>query len=236
MMKWNRILGLLSPFALIFQGCHETYTGEGPVVVMDRKTGEIHKVAVNMSADVIITDTTVSFCKVHAQENVQEAITTGMDGGVLYISSKGTLITSEPVVVEVGMVRPEGVEVNGSATVKAANTLKNEKLSFEVNGSGSLQADVVSLKTRAYVSGSGMLMLSGSTRELMADISGSGEIKAFSLSTLEAKTDISGSGKAELLVAESLKAQVGGSGEVHYKGNPKVEQRVTGSGSVTRAE
>ena len=219
---------------LVFHGCHEPYKGEGPVVVMDRKTRDVNKVAVNMSAEVIITDTTVSFCKVHAQENIQEAITTKMKGGVLYISSKGILITSEPVLVEVGMVRPQGVEVNGSATVKATNTFKNDNLSFEVNGSGVLEADMVALSTRAYVSGSGKVLLTGSTRELRAEISGSGVVDAFGLSSLEALVDISGSGLAELMVAESLKVQISGSGEVHYKGAAEVKQRVSGSGRVVK--
>jgi hypothetical protein len=225
---------LLLVLAFAFPSCTENLTGEGPVVVNNRKVRQISKLAVNMGARVLVKDTSVSFCRVHAQENIQEAITTKMKGGVLYISSKGILITSEPVLVEVGMVRPQGVEVNGSATVKATNTFKNDNLSFEVNGSGVLEADMVALSTRAYVSGSGKVLLTGSTRELRAEISGSGVVDAFGLSSLEALVDISGSGQAELMVAESLKVQISGSGEVHYKGAAEVKQRVSGSGRVVK--
>jgi len=215
--------------------CNKVYKGDGPAVVQKRDVREIRRIAINMNATVTIYDTSVSYCYVNAQENVQEGIVTRMDGKTLVIGTKGTLITDIPVEIEIGLVHPEGIEVNGSAEVSGMNTLKNDKIELEVNGSGVLNLDLVANKTRSYVSGSGIIKLTGSAQDQKIEISGSGQVDGFGFRTLKTSADISGSGYSNVYASEQLNAQVSGSGNVVYMGSPNISKRISGSGTVSAA-
>ncbi len=217
-------------------GCNSTYIGEGEPVSNVRETGKFDKLVLNMNAIVRVTDTTVHSCVVIAQENVQEAIITRLDGNTLVITSKGTLITDKPVEILISLSQAAAFEVNGSGEVTGLNTIKNEEVDFEVNGSGKLLLDVVAVKITGAVSGSGVVNLSGSTNELNVEINGSGTVDAQKLSALSSKTRISGSGDVKLLVEESLEASVSGSGVVSYRGNAVVKKKLSGSGEVIKLD
>ncbi|MGD8676710.1 MAG: DUF2807 domain-containing protein, partial [Desulfobacterales bacterium] len=83
------------------------------------------------------------------------------------------------------------------------------------------------------INGSGSMVLTGKTAEYQATINGSGDIRAFNLESKKASVSIAGSGDCSLCASESLTAFISGSGDVIYTGNPRVEGRVKGSGSVT---
>jgi len=63
---------------------------------------------------------------------------------------------------------------------------------------------------------------------------GSGVYRACDVETARADVRVSGSGNATIRVAETLKADLTGSGDVHYAGDPAVRQRTSGSGDVKR--
>ncbi|HEX5001965.1 MAG TPA: head GIN domain-containing protein [Bacteroidia bacterium] len=218
-----------------FASCNEVYKGDGPAIVQKRDVGEIRRIAINMNATVTVYDTSASFCNVTAQEDIQNGIVARMDGHTLVIGTKGTLMTDMPVEIEIGMIRPEGIEVNGSAAVTAMNTLKNDKIELEVNGSGVLNLDMVANKARSYVSGSGIIRLTGSAQEHKIEISGSGQVDGFGFKTLKTGADISGSGRSNVFASEQLNAQVSGSGNVIYMGTPNISKSISGSGTVSAA-
>jgi hypothetical protein len=216
--------------------CNKTYVGEGEPMSIVRETGKFDKVVLNMDAIVRLTDTTVNSCVVTAQGNIQEAIITRLDGNTLVITSKGNLITDYPVEIAIGISQAAAVEVNGSGEMTGTNTLKNEELDFEVNGSGVLRLDVVAVKLTGAVSGSGEVFLTGSSNEFNVEINGSGSVNAKEFSTLRSKVRISGSGEVKLFAEESLEANVSGSGVVRYRGNAAVDKKISGSGEVIKID
>jgi hypothetical protein len=94
--------------------------------------------------------------------------------------------------------------------------------------------DVVAVTVSGAVSGSGNVVLTGSSNKLNVEINGSGMVDAQQLSTLHSKARIAGSGAVKLLVEETLEANVGGSGTVSYRGNAEVSQKIAGSGQVIK--
>ena len=227
---------MLLALVILLVSCGKTYIGEGEVVDVTREVGNFNGIALNMDAIVYVTDTMTHSCVVKAQKNLQEAIITRMDGNILVITSKGTVISDEPIVIEIGMNRAHMFEINGSGQILSTNTFKNEKTDFEVNGSGVIKMDVVANKVTCAVTGSGNLDLSGSTNTFDVEVNGSGTVNAYSLASLISKAKLNGSGMAFLNVGESLKAEVSGSGEIKYKGEPKLDQDITGSGTVERVK
>lgn len=216
--------------------CNKTYKGEGAIVSDARETGKFSQVALNMNARVIITDTTVNYCIVNAQANLQEAIVTRLDGNTLVITSKGTIDTDMPIEIRLGISQATAFEVNGSGEIRGMNTIKNEEVDFEVNGSGLFDMEIVAVNITGAVSGSGTAVLKGSSNELRVEINGSGTVDGSNLTTLQAKANISGSGEATLMVSQSLDAEVTGSGVIKYKGNAVVKQEVGDSGKVIKLD
>ena len=228
--------GLLCIFLFLGSGCTQTYTGEGTVVPEKRKLDKFNRLVLSMNAVVTVTDTLESSCLVIAQQNLQEAIVTRIDGNTLIITTKGNLVTDKPVEIVIGVNKVSAMEVNGSGEIHSSNTLKNESFDFEVNGSGKLIVDLVAVKVSGAVTGSGLVSLEGSATSLDVEINGSGTVNAGTFSVNKSKAKISGSGESELMVAESLQASVSGSGVVNYRGNPVVDKKISGSGEVNKLD
>lgn len=237
-MKNRFVLQLLSLGLVMFwiAGCTQTYKGEGAMVPETRKLGKFNRLVLSMNAMVTLTDTLESSCVVIAQQNIQEAIITRIDGNTLVITSKGNLVTDKPVEITVGINKASAIEVNGTGEVHSSNTLKNESFDFEVNGSGKLMVDLVAVKVTGAVTGSGLVELNGSANSLDIEINGSGTVNADDFSVSKSKAKISGSGEAGLRVGESLQANISGSGVVNYRGNPVVEKKISGSGEIRKLD
>jgi hypothetical protein len=148
---------------------------------------------------------------------------------------------------------PFAVEVHGSGDVEA-HVPEASRLSAAVAGSGDLlleaSADTCEISiagsgdvtaralecaTRAEVGvhGSGDAVLEGKTRSCAYDIHGSGDINASGFACESAEVEISGSGSVDLAAIADLAVEIRGSGDVTYRGEPKLKRMdVHGSGGV----
>ena len=82
------------------------------------------------------------------------------------------------------------------------------------------------------ISGSGSAKLIGSADEVKFINEGSGKIKAYDFPVKKAEIDIEGSGYIYVNVSESLVARIDGSGNIYYIGNPAINFKEFGSGSL----
>jgi len=127
-------------------------------------------------------------------------------------------------------------KVSGSGEIKltAANVISST--SFDISGSGKMEMDFESSRTRSNISGSGKLFLIGKTQDHQSRISGSGDVKAFDLSSQNTEISVSGSGDGEITVEGGvLEVSISGSGDVHYKGSPSaVNSSISGSGDLRK--
>lgn len=85
--------------------------------------------------------------------------------------------------------------------------------------------------------GSGNLTINSPmvTDHLEVRLMGSGSFRGFLLSSQTCQADIVGSGNCEISVANHLDAVLEGSGSVFYKGNPRIQEDIQGSGRVVDA-
>jgi hypothetical protein len=84
------------------------------------------------------------------------------------------------------------------------------------------------------ISGSGDVFVAGRSGSLDSHISGSGQREGGEARRRQATVAISGSGDAILWARESLPREDRRGGDVRYYGDPAVEKRIAGSGSVKR--
>lgn len=125
-------------------------------------------------------------------------------------------------------------DVSGSGNIELKG--KCESFNSDVSGSGKVIM-TLNASGNAYfgVSGSGKIEASGSASRVKTSISGSGKILAANLETNSCEVRIAGSGDVEINVKNELDANITGSGNVRYRGNPsKVNSHSAGSGSVRK--
>jgi hypothetical protein len=81
-------------------------------------------------------------------------------------------------------------------------------------------------------SGTAAVTLDGAVDELLADMTGAGELKAGALQTKTTELSTTGAADADVTVSDTLKVSITGAGKVIYSGNPTIEKHITGAGSV----
>jgi len=102
-----------------------------------------------------------------------------------------------------------------------------------VEGSGNVTATDIKAKRAAItIRGSGEVLFSGTANEQVVISVGSGGFNGRELKGKQATVIVDGSADVIVNVADLLKASIGGSGSIRYCGSPRVEESVSGSGSV----
>ncbi|KXK57266.1 MAG: hypothetical protein UZ07_CHB004000764 [Chlorobi bacterium OLB7] len=229
-------------------GCIE---GNGEVTSQSRTLEPFHSIVVEGSMDVRLAQGGEQQLKLQAEENLLPIITTTVENGVLTISSTESYCTTKGVTVFATMPEVRSVAIEGSGDVTAEGTIvagsgagastgaganpATGKLTFSIDGSGSINAPVQAGELRVSIGGSGDVFLKGSSKAFTAEINGSGDIAAGELLTEQCHVAINGSGDASVQATHELHVEINGSGDVAYAGNPPVlRTNINGSGDVVK--
>ncbi len=116
--------------------------------------------------------------------------------------------------VEMGVLQ---LSVNNSANIVAEN-IKIDRLECNMDGSGSIR------------------LKNGTANQANYTIVSSGDIHAFGVQVKSANCKVAGSGTMEVYPLDAMKANLVGKGNIRYKGNVNVEQRIIGKGKIEKAE
>jgi hypothetical protein len=186
--------------------------------------------------DVHVTQGPEMEVTVDARRRVLPMIETEVRGGELVIWDKGLSGFVGPIDIYLTMESVDGLSLSGSGRIIGEDTISGEGLSLGISGSGGIAVHVEAERVRTRVTGSGSLTISGDAGVHTALISGSGKIEGFGLETKRCEMKITGSGQARLNVSDELNAVITGSGNIEYKGNPRVRQKTFGSGSLIQVD
>lgn len=229
-------------------GCIE---GNGEIISQNRTLEPFHSIVVEGSMDVRLSQGNEQTLKLQGEENILPIITTTIENGVLTISSNKNYCTTKGVTVFATMPEIRSVAIEGSGDVTAEGTLvagkdsspstgaatpqTTGKLSFSIDGSGTISVPVQSDELMVSIGGSGDVFLKGSSRAFKGMINGSGNIVANELQTQQCGIEINGSGDASVNAANELRVEINGSGDVVYAGNPPIlRTTINGSGDVMK--
>ncbi|QNF32613.1 DUF2807 domain-containing protein [Adhaeribacter swui] len=188
--------------------------------------------------NVVVTIGPKESLRLEGDSELLDKIETPVKDGVLHIKmKKGSeqwFGSSKKVNIYITAPSLNKLAVSGAGNMEVKGTVKGERVTTEVSGSGHLAATVAAASLSSSISGSGGMELEGKSDDVHLDISGSGRFEGKDLNTQTAKISVSGSGKASIQAEETLDATLSGSGKVTYSGNAKVNVVKSGSGSVTK--
>jgi len=238
-MKIKLVLSSLVTIMFVATGFAQNYgkvKGNGKVINETRNVGNFDQLGVSGSFDVFLVKGNEGKIDIKIEENLLPYLVTKVENGKLKIRwKKGTSIrTTKSTQVTVYFKDINGIGVSGSSDVVAKDKIRSNEFTASVSGSGDIEFEIETDHLTASVSGSGDLDISGSAKNITAAVAGSGDIDAYGLKADTADLKISGSGGMTITVENELKVKVSGSGDIKYKGNPKIEDiKVSGSGNVS---
>lgn len=231
---------LYSIFAMALVSCAECLQGTGDAIVEKRTVDAFETLEINGSMEVSVRQSLISDLnriEVRAQENLIPHIITRIDGARLIIETDGCINASVPIEISVTCTNLERIFNNGSGNVISTNTLKADDFDLENNGSGnvtlSLKVDDLDIEN----TGSGDIHLSGDANDMTLENSGSGSFDSFAMKTFISKVSNDGSGNVQIRVKDELDAELSGSGDIRYKGDPQeINLKSNGSGNIQKAD
>lgn len=213
--------------------------GNGNVTTENRSVGTYDGVAVAGFFDVELVSGTEGKLSLKAEENLLEYIITEVKDNTLKIKTKkGYNLRpsfNKKVIITVPFKDINSVSLAGSGDVVSKATIKSDKFTTNLAGSGDITLDVDASSVKANVAGSGDVRLRGSANNFVVRVAGSGDIHAFDLKSQNVEASVSGSGDVRVNCSGDLKARVSGSGDITYKGNPnRSDTKVSGSGDISK--
>ena len=174
--------------------------------------------------------------QIETDENIFPDLDISVAGTTLNIGFKSGYSIS-PTQCKVSITMPALIKLQtvGSLTaIISSFNMPKDSMSIDISGSGNITARDITVNTlKVDVSGSADFSATGKAKNIIADVSGSGDIKTTDFETEKADISISGSGSAKVWVTRHLKADIGASGSVRYKGNPVIETKSSGSGRIS---
>lgn len=236
-------------FGVAFTGCG--YNGNGKIKVERRDVGSFKSIVVeqdgsgagfifgqNKRSDfhIKLVKDTVEYASIEYDENLMHHIKTESVNERLIIRTRKDLFSHRDIHINVHYVELNHIDAHSFAQIVFSNAYHGERLGIEVSGACDIKGEVFADVVDMDVSGAADINLGGKVRKFKGEFSGAGTYKGFGLITDTCILDISGAADAEVYALGYLKVDASGATDVVYKGNPKVDQDISGAGSVKSAK
>jgi hypothetical protein len=147
--------------------------------------------------------------------NVLAVIDTKVVNGELIIESDHNIKGTSKVQIFISASNFRKINITGAGSLESMNCMDLDDLNLSISGSANVS-------------------LCGTVNQFTSSISGSGDVDAYGLNSKNANITIEGSGNFKLSVSDLLTANIYGSGDIQYKGDPVVSSKITGSGKVVK--
>jgi hypothetical protein len=168
---------------------------------------------VKLSADIEVILSNTPKIVITAEENILPIIQSVVENNRLVIKTKGNYWTTKGIKITIYTNQLNRIVINGSANVKMGQ-INQQKLDLLITGSGDI-------------------FVAGKVGALSAIIDGSGDMHLANLKSHSATAKISGSGDIRVYATDNLIAEITGSGDINYRGNPQsLRKSIRGSGDI----
>lgn len=208
--------------------------GSGHVVIEERSLPAFDRVIVEGSTNVIISQGEEQSVQIEADDYIIPIIETHVRGNELKIDPKRRYRTNQEVNVYITIPIISSLQISGSGNIYGETSVTGDLLELNVSGSGNIDLEMDYTRLASEINGSGNILLFGEVDDQEVYISGSGDYHTKELLSNDCYIKISGSGLGEINVSDRLDAEIRGSGDVIYYGNPQVSSSIRGSGNLIK--
>ncbi|WP_330442000.1 head GIN domain-containing protein [Flavobacterium sp. C4GT6] len=223
--------------ALLFSSCGFGINGDGNVVTTERNAdGNFTSVSGNRGLEVVIEQGNPKKITVEADENLQEHISTKIEGSELVITTDVGIqkATSKKVIVTMPVI--ERIASSSGANIISKNTIKSENLGLSSSSGSQLEVSAEAVNVRAESSSGSSLKVKGKAQKLEADASSGSNINAKDLAVNAANAEASSGSTVLVNTSNSLDAEASSGGSVLFAGNPATVNKNTSSGGTVKQD
>lgn len=201
-----------------------------------RAVADFNAIDCSAVGELIIEQVGEARLSVEAEPRLLPKILTTVESGVLRITfAEGGFSTTAPLRFRVGVRTLERLAMRGSGD---AHVGPMETSSLAVSLDGSVDAVFERLQTGTFdarLAGStGLTIEAGRSERQTVTITGSGDYRAGTFRTDDTRITIDGSADATVFAEQHVDARIAGSASLSVRGKARLEQQVSGSGSVER--
>ena len=227
---------LIAVISMVYVSCNNLLpmVGNGNLVTSERTVSKFNEISSGGSSEIRFHVSPEYRVDVTTDSNLVDIVTTGIRNNVLNIGFKRGSYSSTRIQVDVYCPTLTGVSISGSGSFTGNDTIVTSTFDSNVSGSGEIIGTIECNNFSANISGSGKIAITGGGKNSDINISGSGIFNGNNFAINNATVHVRGSGKAIIFVSENLSVVISGSGEVDYRGNPKIESKIYGSGRTKK--
>ncbi|MES2627335.1 MAG: head GIN domain-containing protein [Bacteroidota bacterium] len=193
-------------------------TGSGNIITKTFPQESFDSFDLSSSADVELIPSDRNSIEISTYENLFEKVQVENKSGEVSVDMKGCTRMDQNMKVKVFFTQLSAVKLSGSGDITAKDTIRGNRFSISILGSGDVNVLASVNILEADILGSGDVTLAGTTAEFRGKINGSGDIRSTGLTSGTTDIAINGSGDATLGSCTNLTSKVNGSGNVNCKG------------------
>lgn len=222
--------------ALVVACSSDNLVGSGSVSTQRRSVTSFAAIDINGPVNTIVTAGATPSITVEADDNVIDKVTTRVGAnGVLSVGMDPGGYSNFTATVRIVTPAFSSIATRGSGSTSLEQGTTSSSFTLDNYGSGPLTVSgLAAVSLTSNLHGSGSITLVGSVGTLNVRNSGSGNVNSYECTSQSARIAIFGSGNCHVDVGTLLVADIFGSGNVVYEGDPEVRTSGNGSGSVTR--
>lgn len=203
-----------------------------------RDVSGFDRVVMRSVGELTIHQGTSEHLEIEAEPQLLPKIGSEVRDGVLYLEILTPQFqTREPLRFRLTVKQLEGLDSMASGSVNIG-ALKTDSLELKLTGSGDIRVDSLdATQVDTQLTGAGNVSIdAGQVDQQALQLQGSGDYAAGGMKSRAARVNIIGSGNVTVDASDLLDVRIGGSGDVHYFGTPRIEQSISGAGSVSPAQ
>lgn len=134
--------------------------------------------------------------------------------------------------VEITYTELQSISQRGVGNMVHEGVLEAQKFSIENRGVGDVNLHIHAQELQTKLMGVGNIALQGEVENHDVEIKGTGSLYAQDLETKSTRIVNSGVGTSRINASEELYAELNGVGKISYRGNPRVQSKLNGLGSI----
>lgn len=210
----------------------ETLTGSGNVVSLNREVSQAFTgIDVSSGLDVVVIQDPQTSIVVEADDNIQDAIVTKVENGVLIIrTSRVSLLRFKKATVTVKTPTISSIESSSGSRVRSGNTIISERLMVRSSSGSKLTVDTEANELIAESSSGSSIKLRGKALTLETSSSSGSSNDASDLVANNVESQSSSGSSTRVKALLSLDASASSGSSIRYSGEPKSVNRSESSG------
>lgn len=202
--------------------------------VFTRTLPPFESICIDTFADVVLKKGEKEEIRIECERTLCDAIVTSVEDDRLWVSTAKAHFDTFPVGrIYITYTALTGIVVNHSGDIHCEEPIDTFKLGIIQNGNGNINLAVELSMLDVTLTKSGSVSITGTTDELKVATHRSGSFDGRNLETDSATITIRGSGHVSISIDDDLSASLHGSGNLYYRGKPRIKSLVTdGTGTL----